>query len=67
MEHFGEHVGAARRRARAHDSGLRSDSIVLCEQLRTLEKRRLRERAGQIDGLALRRVDAALRAALGLM
>ena len=51
----------------AHDSGLRSESIVLCEQLRPLEKRRLRERAGQIAGLALRRVDAALRAALGLM
>ena len=50
----------------ARDSGLRSDSIVLCEQLRTLEKRRLRERAGRIDALALRRVDAALCAALGL-
>ena len=50
----------------ARDSGLRSDSIVLCEQLRTLEKRRLRERAGHMEGLALRRVDAALCAALGL-
>ena len=50
----------------ARDSGLRSDSIVLCEQLRTLEKRRLRERAGHMEGLVLRRVDAALCAALGL-
>lgn len=50
----------------ARDSGLRSDSLVLCEQLRTLEKRRLRMRAGRIDDLALRRVDAALLAALGM-
>ncbi len=51
----------------ARDSGLRSDSLVLCEQLRTLEKRRLKSRAGRIDDLALRRVDAALRAALGMI
>lgn len=50
----------------ARDSGLRCDSLVLCEQIRTLEKRRLRTRAGRIDGLVLRRVDAALLAALGI-
>ena len=50
----------------SRDSGLRSDSLVLCEQLRTLEKRRLRERVGRVDGLVLRRVEAALRAALGM-
>ena len=50
----------------AHDSGLRCDSLVLCEQIRTLEKRRLRARAGRIDGLALARVDRALLAALGI-
>ena len=51
----------------AGDSGLKSDSLVLCEQLRTLEKRRLRVRAGRIDELVLRRVEAALRAALGMV
>ena len=50
----------------ARDSGLRYDSLVLCEQLRTLEKRRLRGRAGRIDGLALRRVDDALLRAIGI-
>ena len=50
----------------AKDSGLRSDSLVLCEQIRTLEKRRLRAKAGRIDELVLRRVEFALRAALGL-
>ena len=50
----------------AQDSGLRSDSLVLCEQLRTLEKRRLRQKAGHIGGLALLRVERALMAALGM-
>lgn len=50
----------------AHDSGLDRDSLVLCEQIRTLEKRRLRARAGHVDGLALTRVDRALLAALGI-
>lgn len=50
----------------AKDSGLRSDSLVLCEQLRTLEKRRLQALVGHMDHLVIRRVDAALRAALGL-
>ncbi|MBQ7826331.1 MAG: type II toxin-antitoxin system PemK/MazF family toxin [Clostridia bacterium] len=50
----------------AKDSGLRSDSLVLCEQLRTLEKRRLQAWVGHMDELVIRRVEAALRAALGM-
>ena len=50
----------------ARDSGLKSDSLVLCEQIRTLEKRRLRAKAGRIDGMAMARVDAALMRALGI-
>ena len=48
----------------AKDSGLKSDSLVLCEQIRTLEKRRLRARIGQIGGLAMQRVNRALLCAL---
>ena len=33
---------------RAEDTGLAKDSVVLLEQIRTLDKHRLRERAGQI-------------------
>lgn len=51
----------------ARESGLKWDSLVLCEQLRTLEKRRLRAKAGHIEGLSLCRVDAALMAAMGLV
>ena len=50
----------------ARDSGLSKDSLVLCEQIRTLEKSRLRERAGRISGLALSRVELALLTALGM-
>ena len=49
------------------DSGLHRDSLVLCEQIRTLEKSRLRAHVGRLSGLALRRVDEALLSALGLM
>lgn len=50
----------------AKESGLQRDSLVLCEQIRTLEKRRLRAKAGHIQGLSLRRVDRALAAAMGI-
>ena len=50
----------------ARDSGLKSDSLVLCEQIRTIEKRRLKSRVGRIGELAMRRVDDALRAAMGI-
>jgi len=50
----------------ARDSGLTRDSLVLCEQVRTLEKSRLRAYAGHIGGLAMRRVDEALRSAMAL-
>ncbi len=48
------------------DSGLKSDSLVLCEQIRTLEKQRLRVKAGEIGGLCIQRVDQALRCAMAI-
>ena len=50
----------------SQDSGLDKDSLVLCEQIRTLEKRRLRARAGHVGALAMQRVDRALACALEL-
>ena len=46
--------------------GLARDSIVLLEQIRTLDKRRLRERMGQIDAAAMDSVDHALEISFGL-
>ena len=51
---------------RAADRGLSKDSVVLLEQIRTLDKRRLRERAGQITPEDQRRVDQALGVSIGL-
>ena len=51
---------------RADRCGLAKDSIVLTEQIRTLDKRRLRERAGRIPPDDMRRVDEALGLSMGL-
>lgn len=48
------------------ESGLHKPSIVLLEQIRTLDKHRLRERAGQITPADQKRVDQALDVSLGL-
>ena len=46
--------------------GLSKDSIILLEQIRTIDKRRLRERAGIIPPDDMRRVDEALGVSMGL-
>ena len=46
--------------------GLPKQSIILLEQVRTLDKRRLRERAGRIPEDDMRRVDEALGVSMGL-
>ena len=50
---------------RADKCGLSRDSVVLLEQIRTLDKHRLRERAGQITPADQKRVDQALDVSLG--
>ena len=47
--------------------GLAKDSIILTEQIRTLDKRRLRERAGKIPPEDMHRVDEALGVSMGLV
>ena len=46
--------------------GLSKDSIVLLEQVRTLDKQRLKEKMGAIDPGAMNRVDKALSVSFGL-
>ena len=50
----------------AERAGLARDSVVLLEQLRTLDKRRLRERMGRLDDDMMREIDAAIAVSLGL-
>mgnify|MGYP001375682284 CR=1 FL=1 len=42
------------------------DSVALLEQIRTIDKRRLKNRIGRLDAEALARLDEALAASLGL-
>ena len=51
---------------RADRCGLAKDSIILTEQIRTLDKRRLREKMGTLDERARRHVDEALAVSFGL-
>ena len=46
--------------------GLACNSVVLLEQVRTLDKRRLRERVGQLGEGEMRRVNAAINVSFGL-
>lgn len=47
--------------------GLAKDSVVLLEQIRTIDKRRLMERIGELPPTVMRRVDGALAISLGFM
>lgn len=46
--------------------GLSKDSVVLLEQIRTIDKRRLREKMGRIDGVLMHRIDDAIAVSFGL-
>ena len=52
---------------RADRCGLSRDSVVLLEQIRTLDKHRLRERAGRVLPEDMQRVDQALGVSIGLI
>lgn len=50
----------------AQSCGLAKDSVVLLEQVRTLDKRRLKERMGELDSSSMAMVNGALQVSLGL-
>ena len=50
----------------SHSCGLPKDSVVLLEQIRTLDKKRLREHMGRVDDQVMRRVDSAIAVSFGL-
>ncbi len=45
--------------------GLQKDSVILLEQIRTLDKRRLKERIGELSPSTMNRVDKAILISLG--
>ena len=50
----------------AQTTGLAKDSIVLLEQVRTIDKHRLKERMGSLDAKSMDEVDQALSVSFGL-
>lgn len=50
----------------AEKAGLARDSVILLEQIRTLDKRRLKERMGHLDESIMNRVNAAIAVSFGL-
>ena len=50
----------------AERAGLPRDSVILLEQIRTLDKRRLRERIGHLDDGAMAQVNGAISVSFGL-
>ncbi|MBR0231142.1 MAG: type II toxin-antitoxin system PemK/MazF family toxin [Clostridia bacterium] len=47
-------------------NGLAKNSVILLEQIRTIDKTRLRERMGRLDDSTMRRVDGAIGISFGL-
>lgn len=50
----------------AENTGLARDSIVLLEQIRTIDKHRLKERMGRLDPNSMTQIDQALSISFGL-
>ena len=50
----------------ADKAGLAKDSVILLEQIRTLDKRRLKEKMGHLDESIMQRVDNAIAVSFGL-
>lgn len=50
----------------ARTYGLSKDSVILLEQVRTLDKRRLREKMGRLDEQVMGQVDDAIAVSFGL-
>ena len=46
--------------------GLSRDSVVLLEQVRTLDKKRLREKMGHVEERVMEKVDLAIAVSFGL-
>ena len=51
----------------AQEYGLSKNSVILLEQLRTIDKKRLREKIGRIDEMQMIKVNDALSISFGLV
>ncbi len=51
----------------AQEYGLPKDSVILLEQIRTIDKRRLKEKIGHLDDELMEKVNEALNVSFGLL
>lgn len=51
----------------ANEYGLSKDSVVLAEQIRTIDKKRLKEKIGHLDDTLMNKVNEALEISFGLL
>ena len=50
----------------ASESGLSRDSVILAEQVRTIDKSRLRQKVARLDDRTMRRIENAMAVSMGL-
>lgn len=50
----------------AQEYGLQKDSVILLEQIRTIDKKRLREKIGRLDDELMQKVNDAITISFGL-
>lgn len=50
----------------AQNCGLQKNSVVLLEQIRTIDKKRLKEKMGMLDDTSMNQINAALGISFGL-
>ena len=50
----------------ANDCGLAKDSVVLLEQVRTIDKRRLKEKMGALQSSDMNKINNAISISMGL-
>lgn len=52
---------------KAEDYGLNKDSVILLEQIRTIDKKRLREKIGRLDDRLMESVNKAIAISFGII
>ena len=51
----------------AGEAGLKHDSVIVLDQIRTVDKRRLIKKLGKVSPITLKRADTALKISVGLI
>ena len=52
---------------KARENGLEKDSVILLEQVRTIDKQRLQDKMTELDEKIMKKVDEGLKISLGLI